>query len=103
MRTRFDEMALASASRCGVLSKALFVSAINFRCCGSIAQHESQAMLEMLCAHAVRPECIHRHQWRVGDLLMWGNCAVQHKATFDYAHGQRRLLQRCVTEGPEPV
>lgn len=83
--------------------KCLYVNEGYTRCILDLAQHESQTMLEMLCAQVVRPEFIHRHQWRVGDLLMWDNCAVQHKATFDYEHGQRRLLQRCVTEGPEPV
>jgi taurine dioxygenase len=32
-------------------------------------------------------------------MLMWDNCAVQHKATFDYESPLRRLLQRCTIEG----
>jgi len=68
-----------------------------------IPEAESAALLRDLFAHAVRPEFLYRHKWRVGDLLMWDNCAVQHKATFDYAPPLRRLMQRCTIEGEIPV
>jgi taurine dioxygenase len=38
----------------------------------------------------------------VGDVLMWDNCAVQHKASFDYAPPLRRVMQRCTIEGSAP-
>ncbi len=45
----------------------------------------------------------YRHKWRFGDLLMWDNCAVQHKATSDFELPLRRLMQRCTFEGAAPV
>ena len=68
-----------------------------------IPEAESMALLRELFAHVVKPEFLYRHRWRVGDLLMWDNCAVQHKATFDYAPPLRRLMQRCTIEGEIPV
>jgi taurine dioxygenase len=55
---------------------------------------ESRALLDELTAHAVKPEFQYRHTWQVDDLVMWDNCATQHKATFDYQLPQRRLMHR---------
>ena len=67
-----------------------------------IPESESAALLEQLFRHAIRPEFVYRHKWQVGDILMWDNCAVQHKATFDYAPPLRRVMQRCTVEGTAP-
>ncbi|MBV8357231.1 MAG: TauD/TfdA family dioxygenase, partial [Deltaproteobacteria bacterium] len=48
------------------------------------------------------PEYIYRHSWRVGDLVMWDNCAVQHLASFDYAPPLRRHMERTTVEGSTP-
>jgi taurine dioxygenase len=62
---------------------------------------EGQALIEALCAHLVRQDFQVVHRWREGDLLIWDNCATQHKATFDYGTMPRRL-HRCGTTGPVP-
>lgn len=67
-----------------------------------IPEEESRELLQFLFAHAIRREFVYRHKWRVGDVLMWDNCAVQHKATFDYAPPLRRVMQRCTIEGDVP-
>lgn len=63
---------------------------------------ESRALLEELRDHCIQPAFYYRHQWKVGDLLVWDNCAVQHKSTFDYALPQRRLLYRTTVKGGVP-
>ncbi len=68
-----------------------------------IPEAESRELLDELFAHVVRPEFLHRHSWRVGDLLLWDNCAVQHKATNDFELPLRRVMQRCTIEGPVPI
>jgi taurine dioxygenase len=65
-------------------------------------EDESHELLRRLFNHAVRPEFRYRHKWRVGDVLMWDNCAVQHKAHFDYEPPLRRVMQRCTIEGGAP-
>ncbi|MCG8546753.1 MAG: TauD/TfdA family dioxygenase [Alphaproteobacteria bacterium] len=67
-----------------------------------IPEAESESLLRQLFEHAVKPEFQYRHKWRRGDLLMWDNCAVQHKASFDYPPSLRRVMQRCTIEGEAP-
>ena len=62
---------------------------------------EGAGLIAMLCDHLVRDEFQLVHRWREGDLLIWDNCATQHKATFDYGDMPRRL-HRCGTTGPVP-
>ena len=64
-----------------------------------ISKQDSDSLLKELFAHIIKPEFRYKHEWRVGDLLIWDNCTVQHKATFDYEAPLRRLMQRCTVQG----
>ena len=66
------------------------------------AEDEGRKVLDALFAHLLDPGFRYRHEWRVGDLLIWDNCAVQHKANFDYPPELRRRMQRCTIEGDVP-
>jgi taurine dioxygenase len=66
-----------------------------------IPPEESRELLAMLYAHVIQPKYVYRHSWRVGDLLMWDNCAVQHLASFDYAPLHRHM-ERTTVEGSVP-
>tara|TARA_B100000676_G_scaffold204800_1_gene201038 strand:+ start:309 stop:1157 length:849 start_codon:yes stop_codon:yes gene_type:complete len=57
-------------------------------------QEEADLMIKALADHITRPEFIYRHQWQAGDLLIWDNCTVQHRAIQDYALPHRRLMHR---------
>ena len=59
-----------------------------------IDEAEARALVEALADHITRPEFIYRHRWRTGDVLMWDNCTVQHKAVIDYDLPYRRLMHR---------
>ncbi len=65
-------------------------------------EDESAQTLQFLFAHIIKPEFIYRHHWRIGDLLLWDNCAVQHKAVFDYALPLRRRMERVTIRGSAP-
>jgi taurine dioxygenase len=67
-----------------------------------VSEAESTALLSTLFDHLTKPEFAYAHKWRKGDLLMWDNCAVQHKAVFDYEPPLRRVMQRCTIEGTAP-
>jgi taurine dioxygenase len=54
-------------------------------------------------SHIVKPQFIYRHHWRRGDLLMWDNCTVQHRAIQDYDLPQRRKMHRTTMGGAVPV
>ena len=68
-----------------------------------LAQPEAETLIAALADHIVKPQHIYRHQWRVGDLLMWDNCTVQHRAVQDYDMPQRRLMHRTTMGGAEPT
>jgi alpha-ketoglutarate-dependent 2,4-dichlorophenoxyacetate dioxygenase len=64
---------------------------------------EGRALLRALLDHVTRPEFVYRHEWREGDLVVWDNRCVLHRATpYDTVH-HRRLMQRTTISGePEP-
>jgi len=80
--------------------KCLYVT--EGECVGIEGMEEGEALplIERLARHVYRPPYRHTHKWRIGDLLMWDNCAVQHIATFDYKWPEhRRLLWRITIAG----
>lgn len=58
---------------------------------------EGRMLLADLLEHATQREFVYRHQWRVGDLVMWDNRATLHRGRrFDLA--APRELRRTTTE-----
>ena len=82
--------------------KGLFVNEAHTSHVVGLPQAESEALLKQICAHVVKPEFRYEHHWRAGDLLMWDNVAVQHKANFDYDLPLRRLMYRTTVRGTAP-
>lgn len=64
--------------------------------------NESQALLDLLYAHATRPEFIYRHRYRQGDVVMWDNRSLMHYAVADYGD-QPRYMERTTGIGEAPV
>ena len=64
---------------------------------------EAEALIAALAEHIIKPAFIYRHQWRAGDLLMWDNCTVQHRAIQDYDMPLRRLMHRTTMGGAVPI
>ena len=82
--------------------KALYVTA--GECIGIAGMPDDEALdlIVELDAFCVRPEFCYRHQWRVGDLVMWDNASAMHLAICDYALPERRLMHRTTVIGSEP-
>jgi taurine dioxygenase len=68
-----------------------------------MAEDKALPLIERLARHIYRAPFQHTHKWRVGDLLMWDNCAVQHLATFDYKWPEHRRLLWRITVGAAPT
>ncbi|HYC46420.1 MAG TPA: TauD/TfdA family dioxygenase [Burkholderiales bacterium] len=82
--------------------KCLFVNeGYTTRIVGMSAE-QSEETLQFLFSHLAKPEFQYRHQWQVGDLLLWDNCLTQHKAVFDYALPLRRRMERTTLRGCVP-
>jgi taurine dioxygenase len=82
--------------------KGLFINEAHTSHIVGLPKHESDALLAQLYAHIIRPEFRYEHHWQAGDLLMWDNCAAQHKANFDYDLPLRRLMYRTTVRGTAP-
>lgn len=82
--------------------KGLFVNEAHTSHIPGMPHEESEALLGELHRHITQPEFQYVHCWRPGDLLMWDNAAVQHKATFDYDLPMRRLMYRTTVRGTAP-
>lgn len=74
-------------------------------CTGIIGKDDRAglALIEALADHIVHPSFIYQHKWRVGDVVVWDNCTVQHRAVQDYDLPQRRLMWRTTVKGEVPV
>lgn len=58
-----------------------------------LPQDESDAVLAELFEWCVRPEFVYRHDWRLGDALLWDNaCTMHRRDPFDGQHD--RLMYR---------
>jgi taurine dioxygenase len=82
--------------------KGLFINEAHTSHIIGLPKKESDALLTRICAHIIKPEFRYEHHWRAGDLLMWDNAAVQHKANFDYDLPLRRLMLRTTVRGTAP-
>jgi alpha-ketoglutarate-dependent 2,4-dichlorophenoxyacetate dioxygenase len=55
---------------------------------------KGRALLDELVAFSTRPEFIHEHEWREGDLIIWDNRGTMHRALPYDEMNQRRVLHR---------
>ncbi|HEU4825538.1 MAG TPA: TauD/TfdA family dioxygenase [Dongiaceae bacterium] len=62
-----------------------------------------EALLAELTARADQPEFRLSHAWREGDVIVWDNRAVLHRATHYDAVKHKRLMQRTTIGGDAPT
>ncbi|UGT62011.1 TauD/TfdA dioxygenase family protein [Nocardia asteroides] len=65
-------------------------------------ERRSRELLDELLAWATRDRFVLRHRWRVGDLVIWDNTGMLHRAV-PYAPTSRRLMHRTTLVGEEAV
>lgn len=58
---------------------------------------DGRLLLRELTEHATQPAFVHRHRWRVGDLVIWDNRCTMHRATPFDDSSERRELRRVTT------
>ena len=83
--------------------KALYVNRGVTQTIIGLARAESDELLAFLFDHAEQPEFAYAHKWRVGDTLMWDNCASIHLATGGYDSSTPRLMHRVQVLGDEAL
>jgi taurine dioxygenase len=83
--------------------KSIYLNPIRTEGIVGMAETEALALLDELLAHATQPQYEYRHQWRAGDMVMWDNRCLLHKANGDYDMSQVRYLYRIMLKGDVPV
>lgn len=63
---------------------------------------EGRAFLDGLLARATAPDRVYRHEWQVGDLVIWDNTGVLHRA-LRYDATSPRDMHRTTLYGKEAV
>lgn len=64
---------------------------------------KSKVLIAELTAFAIQPQFTYRHQWRLGDLVMWDNRCTMHRAMEYDMQNERRLLHRTTVAGDKAL
>ena len=79
--------------------KMLFVSPSSAQGIAGLDDAEGKSLLNQLLEHATQDCLVWRHQWQVGDVIVWDNrCTLHRRDAFD--NSARRLMWRTQLLGP---
>jgi taurine dioxygenase len=82
--------------------EGIYINPIRIEGILGLDHKEALPLLDELLAHATQEEYQYRHKWRPGDLVMWDNRCLLHKANGDYDMSQKRYLYRVMLQGDVP-
>ncbi len=83
--------------------KSIYLNPIRTEGIVGMEERDALSLLDELLTHATQPQYEYRHQWREGDMVMWDNRCLLHKANGDYDMSQVRYLYRIMLKGDAPV
>jgi alpha-ketoglutarate-dependent taurine dioxygenase len=68
-----------------------------------LPETEGTALLAELLEHATQRQFVYAQRWQLGDLVMWDNRCLLHRAVANYEAGKyRRVMHRSVVKGTVP-
>jgi len=82
--------------------KSIYINPIRIEGILGLDHKEALPLLAELLEHATAERFQYRHQWKPGDLVMWDNRCLLHKANGDYDMDQTRYLYRVMLQGDVP-
>ena len=82
---------------------ALYLNPVRMESIDGMDDSEALALIGELMDHATQPKYEYRHQWRMGDWVIWDNRSVMHQANADYDMNERRYLYRLMLKGETPI
>ncbi len=82
--------------------KSIFVNEGFTTHINELAEHESQALLQLLYYHCQKPDYTVRWRWQANDVAFWDNRSTFHYAVDDYRPAHR-VMNRATIQGDIPV
>ena len=83
--------------------KSIYINPIRIDGIDGMEETDALSLLNELLQHAIQEQFQYRHKWMLGDLVMWDNRCLLHKANGDYDHEtQSRYLYRVMLQGDRP-
>jgi taurine dioxygenase len=79
--------------------KGLYLNTARMEGVVGMDRGEADALIAELMERATDRRHEYRHAWRAGDLVIWDNRTVLHKANGDVPPGERRYLYRVMVKG----
>jgi taurine dioxygenase len=83
--------------------RSIYINPIRIEGILGLDHKEALPLLDELLAHGTAPRFQYRHAWLPGDVVMWDNRSVLHKANGDYDMNEMRYLYRVMLKGSVPV
>jgi taurine dioxygenase len=83
--------------------KAIYINPIRIEEVIGMPEQKALPLLDELLEHATQEKFQYRHKWKLGDLVIWDNRCLMHKANGDYPPGEIRYLFRAMLKGDRPV
>ena len=83
--------------------RSIYINPIRIEGILGLDNKEALPLLDELLAHSTAPRFQYRHKWEPGDVVMWDNRCVLHKANGDYDLNELRYLYRVMLKGSVPV
>lgn len=83
--------------------KAIYINPIRIEEIIGLSEAEALPLLDELLEHATQLKFQYRHKWRPGDVVIWDNRCLLHKANGDYPVAEVRYLNRLMLKGERPV
>jgi len=83
--------------------RSIYINPIRIEGIVGLDHKEALPLLEELLAHATAPRFQYRHEWRPGDMVIWDNRSLLHKANGDYDMNELRYLYRVMLKGSVPM
>ena len=82
--------------------KSLFIGSYCSEIVG-MSQADGRQLIRELFEFATQKQFVYRHLWRPGDLVLWDNRCLIHRAIANFEMGKyRRVMRRIVVKGSAP-
>jgi len=83
-------------------ARSIYINPIRIEGLLGLDHKEALPLLHELLEHATQETFQYRHAWKPGDLVLWDNRCLLHKANGDYDMDQTRYLYRVMLQGDVP-